>query len=196
MRPWLLRPPFLGSGLTRDFSGVVRVTSTKSATDEPRRPGVVGLYLRMPMSSQSSILSRSVIGGRSGDRTPEDVDALTLGKADDRALGVGALAHPEAGATGLALSVDRVDAGDLDVEHLLDRDLDLGLVGARVHQERVLVRVEEPVALLAHDRGDQHVPVVLVEVAHWASPSVMASASTAESEPSDSGLSDCETSAD
>ena len=34
-----------------DFSGVERVTSTKSATDEPRRPGVVGLYLRIAISS-------------------------------------------------------------------------------------------------------------------------------------------------
>src|SRR6476469_5707912 len=50
IRPWLLRPPFLGSGRTSDFSGVVRVISTKSATDEPRRPGVVGLYLRIAMS--------------------------------------------------------------------------------------------------------------------------------------------------
>jgi hypothetical protein len=34
------------------------VTSTKSATLEPRRPGVVGLYLRMPMSLlQSSSVS-------------------------------------------------------------------------------------------------------------------------------------------
>src|SRR3954471_1152988 len=51
MRPWLLRPPFLGSGRTRDFSGVVRVISAKSATDEPRRPGVVGLYLRIAIVS-------------------------------------------------------------------------------------------------------------------------------------------------
>src|SRR5881227_2666200 len=49
IRPWTLRPPFLGSGRTSDFSGSVRVTSTKSATLEPRRPGVVGLYLRMPI---------------------------------------------------------------------------------------------------------------------------------------------------
>src|SRR6187431_3122530 len=53
IRPWLLRPPFLGRGRTRDFSGVVRVISTKSATDEPRRPGVVGLYLRIAMSVSS-----------------------------------------------------------------------------------------------------------------------------------------------
>ncbi len=49
MRPLLLRPPFFGRGATSDFSGSDRVISTKSATDEPRRPGVVGLYLRMPM---------------------------------------------------------------------------------------------------------------------------------------------------
>src|SRR3954470_23525070 len=49
IRPWLLRPPFLGSGRVSDFSGVVRVISTKSATDEPRRPGGVGLYLRLAM---------------------------------------------------------------------------------------------------------------------------------------------------
>jgi hypothetical protein len=33
---------------------VVRVISTKSATDEPRRPGVVGLYLRIAISLLSS----------------------------------------------------------------------------------------------------------------------------------------------
>jgi hypothetical protein len=42
-------PPFLGSGRTNDFSGVDRVISVKSATLEPRRPGVVGLYLRIPI---------------------------------------------------------------------------------------------------------------------------------------------------
>src|ERR1051325_7828378 len=49
MRPWLLRPPDLLSGRSSDFSGVDRVISAKSATDEPRRPGVVGLYLRIAM---------------------------------------------------------------------------------------------------------------------------------------------------
>ena len=79
----LLRPPFLCSGRTSDFSGVDRVTSTKSATLEPRRPGVVGLYLRIPMAL-------SVLSGRSrsGDRASEDVDAVAGGDGDDRALGV------------------------------------------------------------------------------------------------------------
>src|SRR5919107_508083 len=143
MRPWLLRPPFLGSGRSRDFSGVVRVISTKSATDEPRRPGVVGLYLRIPMCSQSSISRQS----RSADRAPEDVDALALGEADDT----------DAGAARLALAVHGVHRGDLDVEDLLDGDLDLGLVRVGVHQEGVLVEVHQAVALLAHDRTDDHV---------------------------------------
>ena len=47
--PWTLRPPLLCSGRTSDFSGVDRVISAKSETLEPRRPGVVGLYLRIPM---------------------------------------------------------------------------------------------------------------------------------------------------
>src|SRR4051812_27921099 len=172
MRPWLLRPPFLGSGRVSDFSGVVRVTSAKSATDEPRRPGVVGLYLRIAMSSQSCVTS-----GPSGDGSSEDVDALSLGEADDRALGVRALAHAITSTPGLALPVERVDARHLDVEDLLDRDLDLGLVGVRAHEERVLVGVEQPVALLADHRRDQHVTRVLEERAHWSPPSVSAVAS-------------------
>src|SRR4051794_6699782 len=167
MRPWLLRPPFLGSGRVSDFSGVVRVISTKSATDEPRRPGVVGLYLRIAMC-----LSPRYPAARSGDRTSEDVDAVALGEADDRALGVLALAETVAGPARLALAVDRVDRRHLDVEHLLDRDLDLGLVRVRVHQEGVLVRVEEAVALLGHDRREQDVAVVLVQGAHLAASSV------------------------
>src|SRR5690606_37277679 len=49
MRPWLLRPPVFESGRRSDFSGVDRVIPATSATDEPRRPGVVGLYLRIAM---------------------------------------------------------------------------------------------------------------------------------------------------
>src|SRR3954469_16792195 len=100
IRPWLLRPPLLGSGRVSDFSGVVRVISTKSATEAPRRPGVVGLYLRIAMSS--SVLNQT----RSGDRTSEDVDAVTVGEADDGALGVLALAEPGAGSARLTSPVD------------------------------------------------------------------------------------------
>src|ERR1700712_4374089 len=109
MRPWLLRPPFLGSGSVRDFSDVVRVISAKSATLEPRRPGVVGLYLRIAICPQSS-----------GARRREDVDALTRSHAHDCSLGVLALAKTRLGTAGLALAVERVDRGDLDAEDLLD----------------------------------------------------------------------------
>src|SRR3954465_12628371 len=100
IRPWLLRPPFLGSGLTRDFSGSVRVISTKSETLEPRRPGVVGLYLRIPMS----------------DRPPEEGGAGACGEGHGRPLGVVAPAEADPGPLALARTVDGVDALDLDVE--------------------------------------------------------------------------------
>src|SRR4051812_11277277 len=163
IRPVLLRPPVFGLGTSSDFSGVDRVSSTKSATDEPRRPGVVGLYLRIPMFE--SVL-------RSARRSREDVDALTLGHRDDGALGVGTLAGAEAGAPLLAGAVQRVHAGHLHVEHRLDRDLDLGLVGVRRDEERVLVLVQQAVRLLADDRRQQDVAVVAdLDVAHLASPS-------------------------
>src|SRR6478609_4782983 len=156
IRPALLRPPLLLSGRTSDFSGVVRVTSTKSATDEPRRPGVVGLYLRIAMSV--------CLLGRSGARA-EDVDG-TLAERDDGAPGVLALADAEAGTPRLALAVHRVDRVDLDVEDLLDGDLDLRLVRPGVDEERVLALVEKAVGLLRDDRGDEDVARVLDVDAH------------------------------
>src|SRR6187431_728436 len=88
IRPWLLRPPFLGSGRVSDFSGVVRVISTKSATEEPRRPGVVGLYfliaIRKPVLHCVERLRgglRPHSGASSRDRPPEDVDAVPLSEA-------------------------------------------------------------------------------------------------------------------
>src|SRR4051794_24392521 len=161
MRPALLRPPVFDRGRTSDFSGVERVISTKSATDEPRRPGVVGLYLRIPMfvcPYPSSI---------SGART-EDVDRA-LAEGDDRTLGVLALAEAESGATGLALTVQGVDLVDLDVEDLLDGDLDLRLVRTRVDDEGVLALVEQAVRLLRDDRRDEDVAGVLGVDAHLAS---------------------------
>src|SRR3954463_15458955 len=126
-RPCTLRPPLPCSGRTSDFSGSLRVISTKSDTLEPRRPGVVGLYLRIPMS----------------DTPAEQVDPVARGQAHDRPLGVVALAVAEPGALALAGPVDGVDARDLDVEDLLDRDLDLGLVGVPPDEERVLALVDQ-----------------------------------------------------
>src|SRR5699024_3419459 len=94
------------------------------------------------------------------DLKTEDVDPVAFGDTDDRALAVGSLAVTETGPLALALPVDRVHAGDLHFEDLLYRDLDLGFVGLRADDERVLVLVYEPVALLGHHRLDDDVPVV------------------------------------
>src|SRR5215218_8006961 len=97
----------------------------------------------------------------SGARAAEDLDALAGGDRHDGALGGLALTHPvAAGALALALAVQGVHAEHLHVEDLLDRDLDLRLVGVRPDDERVLVLVQQAVALLRDDRGDQHVPGV------------------------------------
>src|SRR5665648_115212 len=104
MRPALLRPPLLVSGRTSDFSGVVLVISAKSETLEPRRPGVVGLYLRIPILMRPSARPAT-----------EHVDRAALrGERDDRALGVLALAVAGAGALALPGAVQRVDAEHRD----------------------------------------------------------------------------------
>src|SRR3954468_10392614 len=146
IRPWTLRPPFLGSGTSRDFSGVDRVISAKSATLEPRRPGVVGLYLRIGM-----------IYNPSADRAAEGLDAVTVGQLHQRALRRLAPTETGLGALALTLAVDGVHRQDPDVEDLLDRDLDLGLVRVRVDEERVPVLIENAVALLRDDRRDDDV---------------------------------------
>src|SRR6266568_620050 len=143
MRPELLRPPLLCRGRTSDFSGSSRVTSTKSAWLAPRRPGVVGLYLRIAMSARTNLA--------------EYVDPVAFTKRDDRALDRLARAVTQSGPLPFAWPIERVHVGDLDVEHLLDRDLDLRLVRQRVDVERVLVLVQQAVALLGDDRSEQHI---------------------------------------
>src|SRR5690606_41649088 len=126
MRPCPFRPPLEWSGRTRDFSGSERVISAKSLTLEPRRPGVVGLYLRMPIFFVHSF---TCVAGRSG-RTPrtagsdaDDVDPVAVGHLDDGALGVRALPVAEAGPLPLALAVDRVHGVDLHRDELVHRAL-------------------------------------------------------------------------
>src|SRR5215470_3054397 len=108
-----------------------------------------------------------------GDRPAEDVDALACRQRHDGPLGVGAPAPAVPGAAALARPVDRVDAGYLDPEDLLDRLPDLGLVGARGDQERVLAVVHEPVALLRDHRLDQDIPRIS-DLAHSSSSSFCA----------------------
>src|SRR6266545_552071 len=146
-RPWPLRPPLLCRGRTSDFSGSERVISTKSAWLAPRRPGVVGLYLRIAMSARTNLA--------------EYVDPVAFAKRDDREIDRLARAVAESGPLPFAWPVERVHVGDLDIEHLLDGDLDLRLVRQRVDVERVLVLVQQAVALLRDHRSEQHVTRVV-----------------------------------
>src|SRR3954454_7358472 len=114
------------------------------------------------------------------DRSSEEVDAVTLGETDYGALGVVAGADTEPRALALALAVGGVDARHLHLEDLLHGDLDLRLVGIGVHQERVLVLVDEPVALLRDDRGEQDVARV-GDRCHQLSPPVGSSGVSASS---------------
>src|SRR6476469_9084580 len=131
IRPALLRPPLLLSGRTSDFSGVVRVTSTKSATDEPRRPGVVGLYLRIAMSV--CLLGRSGARAEAGtprlalavhrvDRVDLDVEDLLDGDLDLRLVRPGVDEERVLALVEKAVGLLRDDRGDEDVARVLDVD--------------------------------------------------------------------------
>src|SRR2546423_4341744 len=54
LRPRALRPPLLVRPSTSDFSGSSRVTSAKSGYVEKRRPGLVGLGLRIGIGGYPS----------------------------------------------------------------------------------------------------------------------------------------------
>src|SRR6185312_13908324 len=54
LRPCALRPPLFLSPSTSDFSGSVLVSSAKSGYVEKRRPGLVGLGLRIATPQPST----------------------------------------------------------------------------------------------------------------------------------------------
>src|ERR1700730_13784274 len=115
MRPWAFRPPRPWSGRTSDFSGVDRVISAKSATLAPRRPGVVGLYLRIPMSVKSLYPRLR--------RCSEQVDRLAAGRQrDDGALGALPLGVSRPGALAFSLAVGGAHRRHPDPEALLHPD--------------------------------------------------------------------------
>src|SRR5256885_793512 len=86
----------------------------------------------------------------------EELDVVLGVKLDDGLLPGARLARGVAAPLRLWLHAHRPDVADAHAEDLLDRLSDLRLVGPLVHAERVLVRVEERVALLRHDRPDDH----------------------------------------
>src|SRR5579863_4671157 len=124
MWPMLLRPPVDLSGRSSDFSGFERVISSKVETDIPRRPGDVGLYVRIgmililpPLSSPCPVLVRSL--------RLERGNALAVGQRDNRLLpGSRLFAHdPLAGAHRARLARHR-DGVDVDHLHAREHRLD------------------------------------------------------------------------
>src|SRR5262249_45310612 len=80
--------------------------------------------------------------------------------------GTGALVH--AAPLGLGRHLDHVDVQHIDLEQGLDGLPDLGLVCLGMHLERVLVALgDHAVALLRHDRREQHAAGIAV---HFESP--------------------------
>src|SRR5436190_9335645 len=142
IRPCVFRPALFRPFATSDFSGVERVSSSNVETLAPRRPGVIGLYLRTAIR----LLPRL-----------EDLDRVALGERHDRALLVAPLALRVPATLHLARSMQRVHRGHPDVPDRLDGLLDLGLVRPSVHEERVGVLLQAGVGLLRHHRADDHV---------------------------------------
>src|ERR671935_1078188 len=85
----------------------------------------------------------------------EDLDRFALAQLDDRLLPAGLAAANHPAPLRLRLHLEDVDRLDVDVEELLDRLADLRLVRVRVHAERVLALLDQRVALLRDDGGEQ-----------------------------------------
>src|SRR4051812_40935514 len=141
LRPLELRPPDFLRPSVSVRSGVVFVISAKSGYETKRRPGDVGLGLRMGIGLR---LLEALEG-------LEDRDGLTRRHLHDRLLPAPGATGGLTAALGLGLHRHRVHLDDVDVEERLDRLADLRLVGVRVNPERVLLRRGQHVGLLADD---------------------------------------------
>src|SRR4051794_17757484 len=121
--------------------------SLKSEVVWNRRPGLVGLRMRMA-------IVRSVL---------EQRDLVPRCQGDDRPLGVGLAAVLVAapGAGDLALAVHRVDLDDLDAPDGLDGVVDLRLAGVGMHLEGVDALLDQPVGLLRDRGGEDDVARIL-----------------------------------
>src|SRR3954447_22446821 len=84
----------------------------------------------------------------------EDRDRLALAHLHDGLLPLARAPRGVAAALGLGRDRGRADVDHADVEELLDRLLDLGLVRVRVDPERVLADRRQRVGLLGDDRLD------------------------------------------
>src|SRR5256885_14578750 len=152
--PLLLRPPVLRLPSTSAFSGFPFQSADLSTRIRPRCDEVVGLYCL------SAMAFRSVSSGDAGG----DVDRLAVGDGDDRLLDVRARIGPALPALGLALGVQRVDAGDADVEQGLDRRLDLRLGGAAGDLEDDRILLGKQSRLLGDVRSEDDVVMADVDL--------------------------------
>src|SRR3954466_6046584 len=150
LRPLTLRPPDFLRPSTSVRSGVVFVISAKSGYETKRRPGDVGLGLRMGIDLRLLEALEAL----------EDRDGLTRRHLHDRLLPGPRATGGLAAALGLGLDRHRADLDHVDVEQRLDGLADLRLVGARVDPERVLLRGGQHVGLLADDRADDDLACV------------------------------------
>src|SRR3954453_7808920 len=112
--PELLRPPVFRLPIVSDFSGLAFVMSFRSSTEVNRRVGVVGRY------DLTGILELRVLR-----------HFLASLEANVCLFPVRTISGELAATAQLAEIVDGVNVGNLHLEELLNRGLDLGLGGFR-----------------------------------------------------------------
>src|SRR5262245_39935604 len=146
IRPSWFLPPRSCFGSVRDFRGLVSESSSKLCTVKNRRPGDVGLYFLSGIGFSDSL---------------EELDhLLAFAKGHESLLPIRPAALEPAVALQLSPHARGPDRAHLDSEELLDRPLDLGLVGVRGDLEaegavvvlgcRGLLRDERPVDDVVH----------------------------------------------
>src|SRR4029077_6853612 len=147
MRPKWLRAPVLFWCAVRDSSGPPRCRCERSTLMTARCPGVLGLYLMRAMLRPLGLGAGFVVDRLAGLQA--HVGFLPVLRAPDRAAELARLAR----------LVHDLHALHLDVEHQLDRLLDVRLGRLAAHPEGVLVVVlHRERGLLGDVRGDQHAP--------------------------------------
>src|SRR5438445_11024355 len=147
MRPWLLRPAWVGKDSTRLFSGSWAVTSSNPLMVMKRRPGLVGL----------NFLSGILVSLHAPE---EAFDLLAFAERDDCLLPAGGVAgHAPGAQVATALPahghrIDVLDPDDLGDVLLLEGLLDVGLGCAWSDLEGVPTLRIQLVSALGDHRAD------------------------------------------
>src|ERR1700687_4853963 len=150
--PWALRPPVRFFGSTSDFSGVCLVISLLSSMVTKRRDAVYGLKL-------FSAITFSFPQARPGLKIVRVLDHLFASRQlYVSLLPVAPMAFRAAAAAKLPVKNSRAHSGNLYLENLLDRFLDLRLRRGHGHfkHDRML-RLLHPETFLGDDGPANHV---------------------------------------